>query len=198
VVEISLQIDGQQVNAEEGTTVFLAAREAGIKIPALCHHDLLEPYGACRLCSVEVGTAPRTRVVASCVYPVASGLVVSTNSERVRRVRKVLLELLLTKAPGSKVIKDLAKEYGARPDRFKKDASFCILCGLCVRYCNEVKRADAVTFISRGAAREVSFIPEVAARECPSCRRCFAICPTNVLGANFELARALTFNLAEK
>jgi len=87
-------------------------------------------------------------------------LVVETDNNRIRRIRKVLIELLLTRAPGAKVIKDLALEYKADPNRFKKDTTFCILCGICVRYCNEIKRLGAVGFIGRGASREVTFIPE--------------------------------------
>jgi len=191
--EITLQIDGQAVKAREDMTVLQAARRVGIAIPTLCYHEKLEPYGACRLCSVEIGTAPQTRLVASCVYPAENNLVVNTRTERVTKVRKVLLELLLTLAPGSKIIKDLALEYGADANRFKKDTSFCILCGLCVRYCSEVKKANTISFVSRGVGREVMFIPEIAAKECPSCQECFALCPTNVLEANFKLAQALMF-----
>jgi bidirectional [NiFe] hydrogenase diaphorase subunit len=191
--EITLTIDGRTVMARPGMTVFQAAREAGIAIPALCYDDRLEPYGACRLCCVEIGTAPKTRLVVSCVYPVENGLQVNTQSERVRSTRKVLLELLLARAPGAKVLKDLAQEYGARADRFEKEAHFCIACGLCVRYCAEVKKANAVSFISRGVTREIMFVPEIAARICPSCQECFAICPTNVARTNFLMAQAFTF-----
>lgn len=195
--EITLQIDGREVKAKEGATVLEAARAAGIDIPTICHHEELEPCGVCRLCLVEIGQAPRTKMVTSCIYTATDKLIVNTQTERVRKARKVLLELMLTRAPGSKRIKDLAAEYGANANRFKKDASFCILCGLCVRYCDEVKKANAITFISRGANREVMFIPEIAAKECPSCQKCFDLCPTNVLRANFEAAQALTFAKGE-
>jgi bidirectional [NiFe] hydrogenase diaphorase subunit len=191
--EVKLQIDGKEVKAREGMTVFQAARDAGISVPALCYDDRLEPYGACRLCCVEIGTAPRNRLVVSCVYPVENGLRVDTRSERVIQTRKLLLELLLARAPGAKVLKDLAQEYGARADRFQKDAHFCIACGLCVRYCAEVKKANAVSFVSRGVTREVMFVPEVSPRTCPSCQECFELCPTNVARTNFLMAQALTF-----
>jgi NADH dehydrogenase/NADH:ubiquinone oxidoreductase subunit G len=142
---------------------------------------------------VEIGTPPRTRLVASCVYPVADGLVVKTRSERVIQTRKMLLELLLARAPGAKIIKDLAGEYGVTKARLRKTATFCILCGLCVRYCAEIKKADAIGFIGRGIEREVMFIPEIATESCPSCRECFPLCPTGVLESNFRLVQSLLF-----
>jgi len=174
-------------------TILEVARAAGIDIPTLCYHEKLEPYGACRLCLVEIGTPPRTRLVTSCVYPAADRLTVKTKSERVIQTRKMLLELLLARAPGAKIIKDLAEEYGASKARLKKKATFCILCGLCVRYCAEIKKADAISFIGRGIEREVMFIPEIATESCPPCRECFPLCPTGVLESNFMLAQSLIF-----
>jgi bidirectional [NiFe] hydrogenase diaphorase subunit len=194
MAEVTLEIDGREVKAQTGMTILQAARSIGIEIPALCYDDRLEPYGGCRVCSVEIGKAPKTRIVASCVYPVENGLVVNTKSERVIRARRVLTELLLTRAPGAKVLKDLAAEYQADPERFEKDATFCIVCGLCVRYCAEVKKANAVSFVSRGVLREIMFVPEIASKTCPPCQECFEICPTNVARSNFLLAQALTFS----
>jgi NADH dehydrogenase/NADH:ubiquinone oxidoreductase subunit G len=191
VKKITLNIDDREVTGEEGGTVLKVARGVGIDIPTLCHHEKLEPYGACRLCLVEIGTPPRTRLVTSCVYPAADGLVVKTRSERVIQTRKMLLELLLARAPGAKIIKDLAEEYGVVKARLRRTATFCILCGLCVRYCAEIKKADAIGFIGRGVEREVMFIPEIAAESCPSCRECFPLCPTGVLESNFRLVQSL-------
>ena len=190
---ITLNIDDKEVTGEKDRTVLEVARSVGIDIPTLCYHEKLEPYGACRLCLVEIGTPPRTRLVTSCVYPVADGLVVKTRSERVIQTRKTLLELLLARAPGAKIIKDLAEEYGVTKARLRRTATFCILCGLCVRYCAEVKKADAVGFIGRGIEREVMFIPEIATASCPPCRECFPLCPTGVLEGNFMLAQGLLF-----
>ena len=191
--EITLEIDGQEVKAKEGTTILEAAKSVGIKIPTLCYHEKLEPYGACRICSVEIGTGDRTRLVAACVYPVEENLKVKTKSEKVLKVRRMLLELMLARAPGAKVLQDLAREYKVKKIRFEKESSFCILCGLCVRYCSEVKKKNAIGFIGRGTGREVMFVPEIASRECPSCKECFSLCPTNALQANFLLAQALIF-----
>lgn len=190
--EILLEIDGKQVKAQEGMTVLEAAQGAGIAIPTLCHHEKLEPYGGCRICSVEVEDRGRTRLVVSCVYPVANDLVVTTRSEKIDRVRKVILELLLAHAPQSMALQELAKEYGADQDRFKKQASFCIHCGLCVRYCAEIKKKNAVGFIDRGTRKEISFVPKIAAKECWNCKECFPLCPTSALQAAYVLTEALT------
>ncbi|MGQ9546227.1 MAG: 2Fe-2S iron-sulfur cluster-binding protein [Dehalococcoidia bacterium] len=190
--EITLQIDGKEVEASEGMTILEAARSAGIFIPTLCHHEKLEPYGACRICTVEVETRGRINFVAACVYPVERNLVVRTRSAKVDRIRKTLLELMLAHAPEAGALKELAREYGANKDRFEREASFCILCGLCVRYCAEVKKKNAIGFIDRGTRREISFIPEIAARECWDCKECFPLCPTEALQAAYVLAAALT------
>lgn len=190
--EILLEIDGKEVQATAGMTILEAAKSAGILIPTLCHHEKLEPFGGCRLCTVEVETRGRSRLVVSCVYPVEDGLVVRTRTEKVERIRKTILELLLAHAPDSFILHDLAQEYGADRDRYEKEASFCIHCGLCVRYCAEVKKKHAVGFVDRGSKKEICFIPEIAAKECWDCKECFPLCPTEALQAAFVLTQALT------
>ena len=191
--KILLQIDEREVEAKEGMTILEAARTAGIFIPTLCHHEKLEPYGACRICVVEVDARGRTNLVAACLHPVEQDLVVKTRSEKVDKTRKILLEQLLAHAPDAEVLQDLAQEYGADKNRFEKEASFCILCGLCVRYCTEVKKKNAVGFFDRGTSREISFIPEVASKECWNCKECFPLCPTSYLQAAYHLTEALAF-----
>ena len=191
--EILLQIDGKEVRAKQGMTLLEAAQEVGISIPTLCHHEKLEPYGGCRLCTVEVESRGWTRLVVACVYPVEKNLVVRTRSEKVDRIRKMILQLLLAHAPDAFDLQDLAQEYGADKDRFEKEASFCIHCGLCVRYCAEVKKKNAVGFVDRGIRKEISFIPEIASKECWSCKECFPLCPTEALQAAFVLTKALAF-----
>ena len=189
--EILLQIDGREVKAREGMTILEAAQSVGIFIPTLCHHEKLEPYGACRICTVEVETRGRTNLVAACLYPVERNLVVRTRSEKADKTRKMLLELMLAHAPEAGVLQDLAQEYRAGEARFEKEPSFCILCGLCVRYCAEVKKKNAIGFVERGARREVAFIPEIASKECWNCKECFSLCPTEALQATFLLTEAL-------
>ncbi len=186
---INLEMDGKRVEAREKATILEAAREAGIEIPTLCHHDKLAPYGACRICSVEITKGGRTRIVAACGYPVEEGLVVKTRSPRLNRLRKLIIEMV---APMAKVgespvgdLRKLAHEYGANLNRFvswvKVEPTRCILCGLCVRYCEEVAGADALGFIGRGIEREVVSSPEVSNEVCQLCQECFDICPTGKL-----------------
>lgn len=191
--EILIQIDGNEVKAKEGMTILEASSAARILIPTLCHHEKLASYGACRICTVEADINGRTNYVAACVRPVEKNMVVRTKSEKVIRIRKMLLEELLAHAPDSAELASLAQEYGADKDRFEKEASFCILCGLCVRYCAEVKKKDAIGFVDRGAKRAINFIPELAAKECWNCKECFPLCPTSALQAAYVLTEAFAF-----
>jgi len=191
--DILLQIDGKEVVAKEGMTLLEAAATAGISIPTLCHHEKLEPFGSCRLCTVEVESGGWTKLVVSCVYPVESGVVVRTRSEKIDRIRKLILELYLAHAPDAASLQEMARDYGADKNRFEKEASFCIHCGLCVRYCAEVKQKDAVGFIDRGIGKEISFIPEIAAMECWDCKECFPLCPTEALQAAYVFVEAMRF-----
>ena len=188
-----LKIDGKTVKATEGTTILEAARGAGVEIPTLCHHEDLAPFGGCRLCVVEASGKGWSKLIASCIYPVQEGLEITTRSERVDRMRKILLELYLAHAPHAPDLVELAAEYGADPERFHKDASFCIHCGLCVRYCAEVKKEFVVGFVDRGVNKEISFIPELAAQHCNGCKACFPLCPTSYLQAAFVLTQSLAF-----
>ena len=147
--------------------------------------------GVADFASVEVESRGWTKLVVACVYPVEKNLVVRTRSEKVDRIRKMILELLLAHAPDAFDLQDLAQEYGADKDRFEKEASFCIHCGLCVRYCAEVKKKNAVGFVDRGIRKEISFIPEIASKECWNCKECFPLCPTEALQAAFVLTKAL-------
>jgi len=189
--EKKLQIDGKDIVVEEGMTILEAARSVGIEIPTVCDHKDLSPYGACRICTVEADANERTSLVAACQQPVENGLIVRTRTENVDRIRKVLLEQMLAHAPDAEQLVALAEIYGANRDRFEKEASFCILCGLCVRYCAEVKQKNAIGFFDRGSKREIAFIPEVAMRECWDCKECFPLCPTSALQAAYVLTEAL-------
>jgi len=196
--EIQFEIDGNKVTATEGMTLLEAAQSAGIFIPTLCHHEKLEPFGACRLCIVEVEANGRTKLVVSCVYLSEENIIVRTRSEKIDRIRKTIIELLMAHAPDSPKLQDLAKEYGADKDRYEKEASFCIHCGLCVRYCAEVTKKNAIGFVDRGIHKEISFIPEIAAKECNDCKECFPLCPTSYLQAAFVLTEALAFPATSK
>jgi bidirectional [NiFe] hydrogenase diaphorase subunit len=191
--EVTLIINDEEVKAKEGMTILEAARSAGIDIPTLCHHEKLAPYGACRLCIVEIVKGQRTRLVTSCVYTVEDGLIVKTESEPVINIRRMLLELMWARAPGAKAIQDYVMRYGIDRTKFEVEPTFCILCGLCVRYCAEVKKKNAIGFVGRGIEREIMFFPEIASEECPKCGECFSICPTGVLPSNYAIARVPYF-----
>lgn len=191
--DVLLQIDGKEVTAREGATILEAAQSVGISIPTLCHHKKLHPYGGCRVCAVEADARGRTTVVAACVYPVEPDLVVRTKTEKLARIRKSVVELMMSHAPDSEQLKELAKEYGANREKFEKEPNFCIHCGLCVRYCAEVKKANALGFIDRGAKKEISFIPEIAEKTCWDCKECFPLCPTSALQAAYVLTKGLSF-----
>jgi bidirectional [NiFe] hydrogenase diaphorase subunit len=174
---IKMEIDGKEVKAYDNMTVLQAARMAGIDIPTLCSNEKLAPYGGCRLCLVELTRNNRTRLVASCVYPVEEGLVIKTDTERLRKIRRMLLELILPLSPTGPVIA-LAETYGLKRSRFTAEQSNCVLCGLCVRYCAEIKKANAVGFTGRGIDRKAEYIPDVASKVCSTCRECWSLCPS--------------------
>ncbi len=189
--EVSLKIDGKDVVASDDMSLLDAARSVGVPIPTVCHHDELEPFGGCRLCTVEVEAGGRKQLAAACAYPVQQDALVITRSEKIDKIRKVLTEQLLAHAPESDVLQKLGRDYHADKNRFAREPSFCILCGLCVRYCAEVKQKYAVGFIDRGPTREINFIPEIAMRECWDCKECFPLCPTSALQAAYVLMKSL-------
>jgi len=190
---IRMRIDGKEVQAAEGMTVLEAAQSAGISIPTLCHHEKLAPFGGCRLCIVEAEAQGRKNIVASCVHQAEDDLIINTRSEKIDRIRKSILELLLAHAPDSPQLQELAADYGAEKYKFKQEPSFCIHCGLCVRYCAEIKKKHAVGFIDRGIRKEISFLPAIASAECNDCKECFPLCPTSYLQAAFVLVESLAF-----
>ncbi len=170
-------INGLELQAEEGWTLLEAARFLGFPIPTLCHMDGLTPYGACRLCVVEIGEGPRTKLVSSCTYPVQEGLNVRTASERVLRARRMVIELLLASCPQSKIIQDLAAAHNVQQQRFRQEHEDCIQCGRCVRMCEEQMMAKAISFRGRGETRSIGTPFDVRSEECRLCGACMYVCP---------------------
>ncbi|MCS6902740.1 MAG: 2Fe-2S iron-sulfur cluster-binding protein [Candidatus Bipolaricaulota bacterium] len=174
---VTLRINELDVTLEEGTTLLEAAQFLGIEIPTLCYDDGLSPYGACRLCVVEIGKEPKTRLVSACTYPVEEGLVVRTHSTRVLQARKMLVELMVSIAPRSKTLQDLAAQLGVQQVRFETRDEECILCGLCVRICKEQMQSGAIGFAERGYRRRITTPFDRKSEICRTCGACIYICP---------------------
>jgi coenzyme F420 hydrogenase subunit beta len=172
-----LTINGIEVEVERGTTVLEAARFLGIPIPTLCHDDGLTPYGACRLCVVEVGKPPNGKLQAACTLRADDGLVVHTHSARVERARQLLLELYVATSPQSKTIQDLASRYGVPQVRLAPKFEDCIQCGKCVRICKEQMMAGVIGFAFRGPRRKVMSPFGWQSEVCRHCGACLYICP---------------------
>ena len=183
---IRLTINGVEVSVEDGSTLLEAARFLGFPIPTLCHMEGLSPYGACRLCVVEIGEGPRAKLVSSCTYPAEEGLKVRTASSRVLRARKMVLELLLASCPQSKVIQDLAAAHDVRQQRFRQEYEDCILCGLCVRMCEEQMMAKAIGFRGRGENRGIGTPFDIKSDQCRLCGGCMYVCPACQLRCTYN------------
>jgi len=189
---IKLKINGIETEAEDRMPILNIAEKLGVKIPTLCHHPILEPYGVCRICTVEVRSGKRVRMVTACNYPATNGIEVFTNSERVRRDRKMIIEWLMSRCGHVKVIEDLAAEYGITEPRFGRGDDDCILCGLCVRVCSDVVGANVLGFFNRGTTREVSTAYGETSEKCLACGACAYVCPTGCIQIedDEELVRA--------
>ncbi len=170
-------MNGLEVQAEEHWTILDAARFYGLEIPTLCDMDGLTPWGGCRLCLVEIGEAPKSRLVSSCTYPVEQGLIVRTDTKRVIDARRMMIELMLSTAPMSKTIQDLASKFGVTQQRFPPRNEECVYCGLCVRICDEQMDARAIGFQNRGNKRKIGTPFDVRSEVCRLCGACMYVCP---------------------
>ena len=178
---VTLTINGRKIKAEEGATILEAAQENNIYIPTLCHHEEVSDYGACRLCTVEVTKNGRQRLVASCLYEVADGLKVETDTERVNTNRQMLMELLLARCPNNKAVKDLAHKLGVEKTSFKLDDNDCMLCALCVRVCQEVVGVSAISLVNRGVDRALATPYFEDSNVCIGCGSCAFVCPVDAI-----------------
>jgi len=216
---VQLTINNIKVNAEEGMTILEAAKSVGIHIPTLCHLKGLAPTGACRICVVEV--QGQRNLTPSCAFPVFDGMVVETNSPRVRKARKTIVELLIENHPQDCLIcvrnkncelQNLSEKYSVREHRYvgasrnhaldissaslERDPAKCILCGRCVRVCHEVQKVGAIDFTNRGFASIVTtpYNKGINVSDCILCGQCILVCPTAALrekGSLKEVVNAL-------
>jgi predicted molibdopterin-dependent oxidoreductase YjgC len=180
---ITVTIDGRTTSVEKGTTILRAARDMGIRIPTLCHNDAVEPYAACRVCIVEASDGKGwSKIVTSCNYEVWDGLHVDTCSETVREARRTVLDLILSAHPNARPVQEVAERYGVTEPSYAGDpGDDCILCGLCVRVCDQVVGVSALGFSSRGPARKMVSPFHEPSPTCIGCGSCVYVCPTRCL-----------------
>ena len=203
---ITIEVNNNTVEAKKGETILEALKRVGIHVPTLCHIDGLPPSGACRICAVEVEGFPS--LVPSCSYPVQEGMKIYTHSPRAVRARKTIIELLLANHPddclycvrnGNCELSKLASDYGVRQRRYHgekvrhkmdmaspsiiRDPEKCILCGKCVRVCEEIQGVSAIDFVNRGSEAMVAcaFDESLNISSCVNCGQCIVACPTGAL-----------------
>lgn len=180
--KIKITLNGKTVRAEYREPLIDVCDREGIYIPTLCHHKRIEPYGVCRVCLSKVTWGKKFKYVTSCNYPVEDGDIIDTESEDVLKLRRMSIEALLGRCPNEKGIVEFAEKHGVTESRFppaESEGDDCILCGLCVRVCDEVVGANALGFMSRGPDREVSTPFHVHPESCIGCGVCSALCPTS-------------------
>ena len=175
------KINGISVSAPDGSTVLDAAREHDVFVPALCYHKAVSAYGACRLCLVGLELNGRKRVIASCSYLVEDDIQIDTNDPNAVKSRNMAMELLLARCPGNRELEKLALRMGIRETRFIKRNEQCILCGLCVRVCQEVIGNSSISFTGRGSERRVATPYDKPGAACNGCGACAAVCPVNAI-----------------
>jgi heterodisulfide reductase subunit A len=181
--QIKLTINDKTVEVDEGTTILQAAKSLDIEIPTLCYHPILEPYAACRVCVVEKKSGEKSELVTSCNTKVHEGMVIYTDSDKAVNARRMNIELLMAQAPAAEPVQKLAKDIGIEKTRFSiaDPTEKCILCGMCVRTCEQIVGAEAISFIERGKNRQVSTPFGEESEACIGCTACAYICPTDCI-----------------
>ncbi len=213
---LTLQVNDRQIPARPGDTVLEACERAGIRIPTLCHLAHLTPTGACRMCVVEI--EGQRGLVPSCAFPASEGMHIRTHSQRAVEARQVIVELLLSNHPDDCLycvrnadceLRELAGELGVRGRRFLgskleykldtsspslvRDPAKCILCGKCVRVCEEMQGIGCIDFVGRGSRTVVgtAFDQGLNVSSCINCGQCIMVCPTGALCEQSGIPRVL-------
>ena len=182
--EVTFKVDGRSLRGRQGESLLEALRRYGYQVPSLCHHEAVSPYGACRLCLVEVQKGKRRKLTTSCNYPLMEGIEVFLDTEQVVSNRRVVLQLLLAQAPAAERVRQLAAEYGVNDTPFEVEdpENRCINCGLCARVCKEVVGVEAIGFSGRGAGKRMVAPYDETAEDCIGCGACVFVCPTDCIG----------------
>ena len=216
--KMNVTVDGKKVEVPAGSTIYEACTAAGSRVPTLCHDNKLHPYGACRICLVEVEGTPR-KFTPSCTTPATDNMVVKTTSPALIEARRMVLELLLIKHPldcpvcdkaGECTLQDLVHEYGLGPSRFdaekgylppdyesaiiERNISRCVLCGKCVRICEEQNAVGEWAFTRRGTKARISTDFD-RPLDCEFCGECVEICPVGALTTRQFKYKARSWNL---
>jgi len=181
---VTINIDGADIKTTKGRSVLEVAIEYGICIPHLCHVPGLSDIGACRLCIVENIVDGKAKITTSCTLNVQDGMVIRSNTELIKKLRRNIAELIVAQAPNSRAIQDIAVRCGVKEVRYPFRNSDCILCGRCVRACAEIWGARAIGFIGRGKERHVERPLGMYDDVCKKCDYCIQICPMTITPCN--------------
>ena len=174
-------LNNKKAAFKPGETILSVARQQAVRIPTLCSHEALAPYGACRLCIVEVENAGKKQILASCTTRAQAGMKVKTHTPRIQKIRATLAGLLLARSPEAPLVQQLARDLGVKKAPFVRKNDLCIMCGLCVRTCREVVGVAALGFTHKGSERRVSVPFYRDSLECIGCGSCVFVCPTGAV-----------------
>ncbi len=177
---VTLTIDGAKVRTSQGTPILDAALNFGICIPHLCHMRDITPLGACRLCIVEVVFNNKSKVTTSCTLEAEEGMLILAHSKKILKARKNIAEMLVAEAPNSRAIQDMAVRCNVKEVRYPFRRKHCVLCGRCVRVCDEIWQSKSLGLVGRGKERHVALPFDIRPEFCKRCNYCIDVCPMTI------------------